>query len=118
MSKEYPEFDRESGRWFRWFAPNCREFEPDLNFCGKPERIEHVKEEPPTLYCPLRAHRPRCSPHCAIYSGNGCKVAEEPANNGTRGKKCPFDGTKCNSSCAMYNDGCGAIRVLEKGIKK
>ncbi len=115
MSKDYPEYDKQTRQWFRWVTPTSREYAPEYNFVGRPERTE-PKQEPPSRTCPLRAHRPKCNPYCALYSGDRCKVAVEPANNATAAKKCPFDAYTCNSGCAAYNNGCGFIHFLEKGL--
>ena len=114
MSREYPEYDVQTGRYYKWDG-NCREFEPDTVFIhGKPER----KTQPPQVeeirYCPLRIHRPRCNSHCVLYSGDGCKIAVKPAHNDTDGKNCMFDSLRCNRSCALFNHGCAMIVFLRK----
>ena len=116
MSKEYPLYDEHADRWYRWDG-NCKEFEPDTVFIhGKPER----KTQPPQVeeirYCPLRTHRPRCNSNCVLYSGDGCKIAVKPADTDTAGKTCLFDSYTCNSSCALYHDGCTLIHHFEKGL--
>lgn len=120
MSREYPEWDEQSKQFYRWeWMGNQRikAYQPDCIFCGKPER----KEPPQAVevrYCPIRAHRPKCNPNCAIYQGTGCSVAMEPAEIDTSGKSCMFDSYTCNSSCAMYNVGCGMIAYFERRIKE
>lgn len=113
---EYPLYDEQADRWYRWDG-NCKEYAPDNIFVhGKPER----KTQPPQVeeirYCPLRAHRPRCNSHCVLYSGDGCKIAVVPADTDTAGKTCLFDSYTCNSSCALYHDGCTLIHHFEKGL--
>lgn len=121
MSKEYPLYDKMAQRFYRWeVVGDCKikSFEPDITTCGVPEKTEQPKKEMEVRYCPIRAHRPKCNPHCALYAGNGCKIALEPAGNDTAGKSCPFDSYKCTGSCAMFNAGCGFIGYLERGLSK
>ena len=117
MSKEYPYYDEKEGRWYRWFSPNCKEFEPDIITRGIPAEKAEPEQQTPKK-CPLRAHRPKCNAHCVLYSGGGCKVALVPADNDAAGKTCPFDSFQCNSSCAMFNRGCGLIGYLERSLNK
>ena len=117
MSKEYPEYDWLTGQWYRWETPTSREYEPVYSFVGKPERTE-PKQEPPTKTCPLRTHRPKCNEFCVLYTDGRCKVAMEPANNDSERRKCFFDGYTCNSSCGMYNNGCGVVANFERRIKE
>ena len=115
MSRKYPEYDAQVGRWYRWFTPTCKEYEPDVISCGKPENVEPKKEEQ-RGFCPFRNHHTRCSYRCLLHDGNGCMIAAVPADRETKGKSCPFSSFICGGNCALYNDGCTIIHYLEKGL--
>ena len=116
MSKDYPEYDKHADRWYRWDG-NCKEFEPGNIFIqGKLEKKAQPPQTEEIRYCPMRTHRPRCSNHCVLYSGDGCKIAAVTADTDTAGKTCLFDAYTCNSSCALYRNGCTLIHHFEKGL--
>lgn len=118
MSKEYPFYDKNADRWYRWDG-NVREYESDTVFIhGKPERKTQPPQAEEIKFCPMRAHRPRCNSNCVLYSGEGCKIAMKPAHNDTSGKNCMFDSLRCNSSCALFNDGCTMIAIFERRTKE
>ena len=120
MSQEYPEWDEQSKQFYRWEwmgDQRVKAYQPDFIFCGTPEKAQ-PKPKPPTQKCPLRTHRPKCSMKCALYSGDGCEIAAEPANNNTAGKNCPFDSQVCNNSCGFFNSGCTLISYFERRTKE
>lgn len=121
MKDIYPEYDPKTDSWYRWEQignNTIKSYAPDMITAhGTPVKQEPKKQVERVAYCPIRAHRPKCNPHCALYAG-GCRLAVEPANNNTDGKSCPFDSYRCGGACALYNNGCTLIRIFEKGLEK
>ena len=119
MSKDYPEYDKNTGLWFRRPTPNSIEYQPQFNFCGKStERTVQPTQEEQRGFCPFRNHHIRCSQRCVMYDGKGCKIAATPAKTDTKGKACMFSSFICAGNCAVYNHGCTWIENFGRRIEE
>lgn len=47
----------------------------------------------------------KCRTDCAFYTDTGCIMKRRPAQDDTKGKRCPYMRT-CQESCALYDQGC------------
>ena len=121
MSKEYPLYDAGSKRFFRWEMmgrQRIKAYEPDNYFVGnaQPEKQEVKKQRG---LCPFRGHHGRCTAHCVLAEGDGCRVmASTPASSDTKGKRCMLGNATCWEGCALYDGGCKLISFFERGFYK
>ena len=68
--------------------------------------LEAEKREP-TGQCPFRTGlSTTCKSDCSFFADPGCRLAAHSAIQDTQGKQCVFTGRKCESTCAMYKNGC------------
>lgn len=68
--------------------------------------LEAQRNEP-TAQCPFRSGmNTTCKSDCSFFADPGCRLAAHNAIQDTQGKQCVFTGRKCDSTCAMYKNGC------------
>ena len=66
-----------------------------------------AKKREPTGQCPFRTGlSTTCKSDCSFFADPGCRLAAHSAIQDTQGKQCVFTGRKCESTCAMYKNGC------------
>lgn len=66
-----------------------------------------AKRNEPTAQCPFRSGmNTTCKSDCTFFADPGCRLAAHNAIQDTQGKQCVFTGRKCDSTCAMYKNGC------------
>ena len=134
MSEEYPEYSEKEKRWFRRVGDSI-EYEPEITVTGgtipisqleeynrrmkASEKKEVVKKNQKKKSCPFRRNKIdiSCSSDCAYRIGDIC-VLRAPEGSRidfkTLGGKCPISDRKCETQCALYNDGCAIIKRGEE----
>ena len=82
--------------------------------------VEARKTAPPQprqLACPFGGGGHSCTREkCAIYTGNGCTLAQIAATGttDTAGKSCPFSPYPCRNDCGLYKNGCVLTAIKER----
>lgn len=86
------------------------------------KRIEEVKNRPEPRNCPFDKASTCKREKCSIFVDDKCSIAiiadstqiklAEPKK-----EKCPFTPYKCNEKCAIYNSGCGIVRIAKAKAK-
>lgn len=86
------------------------------------KRIEEVKNMPEPRNCPFDKASTCKREKCGIFFDGKCSIAiiadstqiklAEPKK-----EKCPFTPYKCNEKCAIYNSGCGIVRIAKAKAK-
>lgn len=89
--------------------------------------IEELKNRPAPTHCPFNMDvNNQCKREaCGLFFMGKCSIAiladERGAKNieATEGKKCPFSiYSKCGDDCAIYNNGCGLVRLAANTSNK
>lgn len=109
----------EHGRRFRRFG-NSVEYATDLVAAGRysPEGLHQEADLSEYLpICPFSSGmNNKCKRDCSFFGGRSCVLAmnDSSEDRETLGNICPFGKTrkKCADSCALYNDGCGFIKLI------
>lgn len=81
------------------------------------KRIEEVKNRPEPRDCPFDKTSTCKREKCSIFVDDKCSIAiiadSTQIKLDEKKEKCPFTPYKCNEKCAIYNSGCGIVRIAK-----
>ena len=118
MSKDYPLYDKQSGRFYKVAGKNKTiiEYEPEIKttrgtFSESEYRSLEIKtpSKPAVLHvskftCPFSKYGNKCTEEkCSFYGENGCLTSH---GSECLGRRCPLNTSACHTACALYMDGC------------
>lgn len=114
--------DEISGRYYREFGENCREYAQDMRFSSQYGREVSKPvtstEKKPVRRCPFKsiANSNCVGDRCALFAEGACilsKVSDQKPARNTAGLRCPInkEARPCSADCAIFNGGCSLTAI-------